>query len=64
VLPVDNLYIYANDQVIDFIRFKEKKMLSLIEREYNKKLHLFGDKELHIEEFNVSHKKARAKKGA
>ena len=64
VLPVENLYIYANEQVIDFIRFKEKKMLGSLEREYNKKLHLFGDKELHIEEFTVSHKKSRAKKGA
>ena len=64
VLPVNNLYIYANQQVIDFLKFREKKMLGQLERDYGKSLHLFGDSDTHLEEFNVSHKKVRARKGA
>lgn len=57
VLPVPALYIYAHADVIEFIRYREKKMISHLESTYSKRLEFFVDKSCHIETFSVSHKK-------
>ncbi len=57
VLPVPALYIYAHPDVIEFIRYREKKMISHLEKTYDKRLEFAVDKECHIEKFVVSHKK-------
>lgn len=63
VLPVPTLYIYAHSNVIEFIRYREQKMIKTIEKEYKKRLEFFVDPECHIEQFDVTHKKRKSSRG-
>ncbi len=65
VIPGRDMYVYAHDSVIDFLRFTEKHALREIEQDFSKRIHTYGDDDRHIEEFIVSHKpKARAESDA
>ena len=57
VLPVPALYVYAHTNVIEFIRYREQRMIKNIEKQYEKRLEFFIDQDCHIEQFEVTHKK-------
>jgi ribonuclease G len=56
VLSGKDVYVYANNEVIDMLRFAEKQALREIEETTSKKLHLLWEEGTHVEQFSVSDK--------
>ncbi|MEM1349976.1 MAG: Rne/Rng family ribonuclease, partial [Myxococcota bacterium] len=58
VLPGRDVYVYAHPEVVEFLKYAEKNALRELEKDYDKQLHIFDERERHIEDFLVSHKPA------